>query len=171
MTTTSKTCAVCGEGGAAATVIITCPDTSAIASTSAAILSAAATGIVPVTASVAGGGTRQTYGNASIPGGIAGLAPPGSSPKQFSVAENGAGAAPARSVDVPVMASSTAASDSLAAALLSGIGSGSTAKLNASVAGPTETFMLKSSNGASSVCFGLGGMCVSFAFLVTMLLS
>jgi len=171
MTTTSKTCAVCGEGGAAATVIITCPNTNAIASTSAAILSAEATGIVPITASIAGGGTRQTYGNASIPGGTAGLAPSGSSPKQLSVAENGAGAAPAQSVDTPVMASSTAASDSLAAALLSGIGAGSTEKLNASVTGPTEAFMLKSSNGAGSVCCGLGGMCVSFAFLVTMLLS
>lgn len=175
MTTTTKTCAVCGEGGAAATIMITCPQTSAIAFTAVATSSAAATGIVPITISVARGGAGRNYGNVSvpaseaassgIPGGAAGLASPAST-KQLSVVGSGEGATPARSVDVPFMSSSTPSSHNFGATLLSGIGSPAT--LNASVAGPTGTFILKFSNGAGAVCFKVGG--VSFAFLVAILL-
>jgi hypothetical protein len=188
MITTIKTCAICGEGGAATTIAITYPDTSATALPSAAILPALApaattTGTGPIKASAAGGETSRTYSNASIlssedantgipaagggGGGDVGLASSGSSPKQPSVAGSGEGTTGARSADVPVVTSSAAASDSFAAAQLSGIGR--TATLNTSVAGPTETLVLKySSNGAGGLCFGLGG--VSFAFFVAILL-
>lgn len=176
MTTSTKACAVCGESGTPATVIVTCPDMAAIALASAAVPLPASTGLIPPAGSITGEGAGPTYGNSSVPinditnaiapGEASSLAPSGSGPIQASAAADGGGAAPVRSSDLPLMTNSTAASDSGANFVN---GSGGVTTLNASVVGPTETLILKFSSGADAVLFNIGGM--SFVFLIVMLVT
>jgi hypothetical protein len=124
-----------------------------------------------------GGGAGPSYGNASIPtngaantgasGGASGVAQSCSVATQAPAAGSGGGATSARSGDVPLVTNSAAASGSSGAPVVSD--AGGTATINVSVAGPTETFMLKFGNGAGVILSDIGG--VSFAFLVAILLT
>ena len=135
----------------------------------------------PASSSDSGSGPGDTvgpaYGNAAIPTngtadigkprGPVGLVPTGSGAPQSPAAGNGGGTTPVQNADVPIMTNSVALSGSFGAPIISGT-SGITT-MNASVAGPTETFMVESKNGAGTVFSGLGRTlwCLLVAALLT----
>jgi hypothetical protein len=103
-----------------------------------------------------------------VSGGAGGKGTSGVGATPASVAGNVGGLTPARNGDAPLMTNSAAASGSLGGPLVNGdVGGVST--VNASAPRPTETFMLKSSNGVGTALFDMGG--VVAAMLVAILLA
>ena len=159
MTTSIKACAICGGDGSRTTVTVTYPDTSAMASASRVASLLAATGLAPASGAITGSGIGRNYGNTSlltnetadtgVVGGAGGRVPSGASATPASVTGN-ALAGTARIGDVPLMTNSAAASGSFGGPLVGGIST-----VNASMARPTETFMLKSSSGAGVALFNM----------------
>ena len=174
MTTSTKACAICGEDGSQATVTITYPDTSAMASLTA-------TGLVPAAGTIAGSGIGRNYGNASLStngtantgasGGAGGKGTSGAGATPASVAGNVGGPTPARNGDAPLMTNSAAASGSFSGPLENGGvgGVGGVSTVNASAPRPTETFVLQSSSGAGAILFDMRGGAA--AMLVAILLA
>ena len=180
MTTSVKACSICGEDGSRATVTVTYPDTSAMASASRVASLPAATGLAPAVGAVAVSGIGRNYGNTtstSLPAN--GIANTGMAEGAGGRVSSGAGTTPAsiagtnvagtaRTGGTPLMTNSAAASDSFRGPLVNGAGGVST--VNTSVAGPTETFMLKSSSGAGVALFNMREVVVA-AMLVAILLA
>jgi hypothetical protein len=177
MTTSVKACAICGGDGSRATMTVTCPDTSAMASASRVTSLPAATGLAPAAGAIVGSGIGRNYGNTtstSLPtngmtntGVAGGRAPSGADTIPASIAGTNI-AGTAQIGGAPLMTSSTAASGSFGGPLVSG--ASSVSAVNASVARPIETFMLKSSNGAGVVLFNMREVVVP-AMLVAILLA
>ena len=178
MTTSAKACAICGEDGSRATVAITYPDTSAMASASRVASLLAATGLAPAAGTIAGSGIGRNYGNDSLStngtanrgasGSAGGEGTSGAGATPASIAGNVGGPTPARNGDALLMTNSAAASGSFGGPLVNG-GVGGVSTVNASAPRPTETFMLKSSNGAGATLFDMGGIVA--AMLVAILLA
>jgi hypothetical protein len=104
--------------------------------------------------------------NTGVAGGAGGQVPSGAGATPASISSTNA-AGTARIGGDPFMTNSAAASGSFGGPLVSGTSGVST--VNASVARPTETFMLKFSNGASVALFNMRGIVVT-AMLVAILL-
>jgi hypothetical protein len=106
--------------------------------------------------------------NTGVAGGAGGQVPSGADTTPASIAGTDV-AGTARIGGAPLMTNSTAASGSFGGPLVSG--TGGISAVNASVARPTETFMLKPSNGAGVALFNMRGVLVLAATLVAILLA
>ena len=171
MTTSTKACAICGEDGSRATVTITYPDTSAMASASRVASLLAATELAPAAGTIAGSAISRNYGNATngmantgASGGAGGKGTSGTGATPASVAGNVGSPTPARNGDAPLMTNS----GGFGGPLVNG-GVGGVSTVNASAPRPTETFVLKSSNGAGATLFDMRGGVA--AMLVAILLA
>jgi hypothetical protein len=149
-----------------------------MASASRVVSLLAATRLAPAAGTIASSGIGRNYGNYSLStngtantvasGDRGGKGTSGAGATPTSAAGYVGGQTPARNGDAPLMTISAAASGSFGGPLAKG-GVGGVSTGNASVPRPTETFMLKSSNGAGAALLDVTG--VGAAMLVAILLA